>query len=628
MITRAIVAGGALLASTGAAFAALEGSSRYNFQVPATRIAHEINELHMIMLGSAWSFSSLVFGVMFYSIWKHRKSRGAQGRANFHENTTVEIIWTVVPFVILVGMAWPATRVVLDIKDTSSRRSHHQGHRLPVEVGLRLPEGRGRGHQLLLQLATPREQIEEARPRASTTCSRSTTLVVPVGKKVRLLITAERRDPLLVGARLRRQAGRDSRIHPRPGFRAEKTGIYRGQCVELCGKDHGFMPIVVEVVSAAEVRRLGRRSEEEDRRGRRRSDQGRGARTNWPRAARRSTPRTASPATRPPGRACRARSRRSSGSPRSTGPKDGQIAILLNGVVKDGKPTAMALVQAAVGHRHRGGHHLHPEQLGATRPVTSCSRPRSRPPQVAVSVARRPRTSVLRSSSMSTATTHTITPTTTTTITRIIPTGIMRWLTTTNHKDIGTLYLWFSFTMFIIGGMLALGIRAELFQPGLQFWSPEFFNQLTTMHGAHHGVRRDHAGVRGLRELAGADDDRCARHGVRAHEQLELLAAAAGGHAAGHLVLRAGRRDRRRLDALCAAVDADGPGHGPRDLRAAHHGRDVDHGLDQHRRDDPQHARARHDADEDAAVRLDLAHHRVSADRGDAGARRRDHDDC
>src|SRR5436309_12785546 len=61
--------------------------------------------------------------------------------------------------------------------------------------------------------------------------------------------------------------------------------------------------------------------------------------------------------------------------------------------------------------------------------------------------------------------------------------GIMRWITTTNHKDIGTLYLWFSFTMFLVGGVLALGIRAELFKPGLQLWRPEFFNQLTTMHG-------------------------------------------------------------------------------------------------------------------------------------------------
>ena len=63
------------------------------------------------------------------------------------------------------------------------------------------------------------------------------------------------------------------------------------------------------------------------------------------------------------------------------------------------------------------------------------------------------------------------------------PTGLMRWVTTTNHKDIGTLYLWFSFTMFMVGGVLALMLRAELFQPGLQLWEPHFFNQLTTMHG-------------------------------------------------------------------------------------------------------------------------------------------------
>ena len=70
-----------------------------------------------------------------------------------------------------------------------------------------------------------------------------------------------------------------------------------------------------------------------------------------------------------------------------------------------------------------------------------------------------------------------------TTTTAIIPRGIMRWVTTTNHKDIGTMYLWFSFTMFMVGGVMALIIRAELFQPGLQIVNPEFFNQMTTMHG-------------------------------------------------------------------------------------------------------------------------------------------------
>ena len=132
---------------------------------------------------------------------------------------------------------------------------------------------------------------------------------------------------------------------------------------------------------------------------------------------------------------------------------------------------------------------------------------------------------------------------------------------------------------------------------------------------ADHGVRRDHAGLRRLRELADPAADRRAGHGVRAHEQLELLAAAAGGAAADGLVLRAGRRACGRLDDVSAAVGADGHGHGHGDLRDPHHGRLVDHGLDQHHHHHPQHARAGHDADEDAAVRLDLADHRLPADR-------------
>ena len=129
-----------------------------------------------------------------------------------------------------------------------------------------------------------------------------------------------------------------------------------------------------------------------------------------------------------------------------------------------------------------------------------------------------------------------------TTTTRIIPSGITRWLTTTNHKDIGTMYLWFSFTMFLVGGTMALVIRAELFQPGLQIVRSGVLQLDDHAARPHHGVRRDHAGGRRLRELADPDDDRRARHGVRADEQLELLAAAARGDPARRLVLRARRR--------------------------------------------------------------------------------------
>ena len=98
------------------------------------------------------------------------------------------------------------------------------------------------------------------------------------------------------------------------------------------------------------------------------------------------------------------------------------------------------------------------------------------------------------------------------------PKGIARWLFTTNHKDIGTLYLLFSLLMFFVGGAMALVIRGELFQPGLQLVEPDFFNQMTTMHGAGHGFWCHHAGLCRPGQLAGTDDDRCAGHGIAANE--------------------------------------------------------------------------------------------------------------
>jgi cytochrome c oxidase subunit 1 len=130
------------------------------------------------------------------------------------------------------------------------------------------------------------------------------------------------------------------------------------------------------------------------------------------------------------------------------------------------------------------------------------------------------------------------------------PHGWRRWLYATNHKDIGTMYLWFSFAMFLVGGCNALLLRAELFQPGLQLVNPEFFNSAHHDARPDHGVRRDHAGLRGFRELADPADDRRRRHGVCADEQLQLLAAAPGGHPAGAVLLRARRRSGSRLDAV------------------------------------------------------------------------------
>ena len=201
------------------------------------------------------------------------------------------------------------------------------------------------------------------------------------------------------------------------------------------------------------------------------------------------------------------------------------------------------------------------------------------------------------------------------------PVGWRRWVFATNHKDIGTLYLLFAFTMFLVGGTLALLIRLELFQPGLQFFNPELFNQFTTMHGLIMVFGAIMPAFVGFANWMIPMQIGAAGHGLRAHEQPELLAADPGGADARGLVLHARWRPRGRLDALRAAHAADGPVDGRRHLRDAPDGRQLHHGLDQHHRHHPQHARARHDADEDADVRLDLADHRVPADRRDARAR-------
>ena len=110
------------------------------------------------------------------------------------------------------------------------------------------------------------------------------------------------------------------------------------------------------------------------------------------------------------------------------------------------------------------------------------------------------------------------------------PGGLMRYLTTTNHKDIGTMYLWFAFTMFFIGGAMALGIRAELFRPGLQYFQPEFFNSLTTVHALVMIFGAVMPAFVGFRQLADPDADRCGGHGIPSDEQLELLDHDSGGN--------------------------------------------------------------------------------------------------
>ncbi len=197
-----------------------------------------------------------VFSVMFYSIWAHRKSRGAKP-ASWHENTTVEIVWTVIPFIIVIVMALPATKLVVAMKDTSNADLTVKATGYQWQWGYDYLRGEGEGISFLSKLATPAAQIDgtDAAARAANPLYLLETtqpLVVPVNKKIRVILTA---NDVIHAWMVPAFGVKQDAI---PGFardtwfRAEQTGTFYGQCAELCGKDHAFMPIAVQVMSAAD----------------------------------------------------------------------------------------------------------------------------------------------------------------------------------------------------------------------------------------------------------------------------------------------------------------------------------------------------------------------------------------
>ena len=228
-----------------------------NLQPPATRIATEVYDLHTWMMVVCLVIFVAVFGVMFYSIFKHRKSLGHKP-ATFHESTAVEIAWTVVPFLIVIGMALPATRTVVGMKDTSNADITIKVTGMQWKWGYDYLSGEGTGISFLSNLATPRAQV--GAPGFAPTEKRGDTylmdvdneMVVPVHKKIRIVTTAA---DVIHSWSIPAFAVKQDAI---PGFvrdtwfKAEHTGTYRGYCSELCGKEHAFMPIVVRVVSDAD----------------------------------------------------------------------------------------------------------------------------------------------------------------------------------------------------------------------------------------------------------------------------------------------------------------------------------------------------------------------------------------
>ena len=217
-----------------------------NFQKPVTPVAHKILELHNMILLICVIIFVIVFGVMFYSIFAHRKSRGYKP-AKFHDNATLEVVWTVIPFLILVSMAIPSTATLLEMSDTSKSDLTIKITGYQWKWKYDYPD---QDVGFFSTLTTPRDQIENKATKGEHYLLEvDNPIVVPVGKKVRFLVTA---NDVIHSWWVPQLGVKKDAI---PGFinefwvRADEAGTFRGQCAELCGKDHGFMPIVVSAVS-------------------------------------------------------------------------------------------------------------------------------------------------------------------------------------------------------------------------------------------------------------------------------------------------------------------------------------------------------------------------------------------
>lgn len=220
-----------------------------NLQPPVTSVAERIFELHNLILVICVIIFVVVSGFMFYSIIVHRKSRGFKP-AMFHDNVKLEVLWTVIPFLILVGMAIPSTATLVEMRDTreSGMSVVITGYQWRWQY-----EYLDHDVSFFSTLATPRDQIENRETKGGYYLLEvDNPLVLPVGKKIRLLLTA---NDVIHSWWVPQLGVKKDTI---PGFVNEmwtsidEPGTYRGQCAELCGKDHAYMPIVVNAVTQEE----------------------------------------------------------------------------------------------------------------------------------------------------------------------------------------------------------------------------------------------------------------------------------------------------------------------------------------------------------------------------------------
>ena len=234
--------------------------NQLNLHPAVTKIAEDQAWLHWFMMIVCTVIFLAVFGVMFYSIWKHRKSVGHKA-ATFHESVTVEIVWTIVPFIIVILMALPATKVIVAMKDTTNADLTIKATGMQWKWGYDYIKGEGEGIGFVSTLDSGHRAMSDAGgPKAGEVVDNyllkvDNPLVVPVDKKVRVITTATD----VIHAFMVPSFGIKQDAVPGfvrdTWFRAEKIGDFYGQCAELCGKEHAYMPIHVKVVSAEDYSR-------------------------------------------------------------------------------------------------------------------------------------------------------------------------------------------------------------------------------------------------------------------------------------------------------------------------------------------------------------------------------------
>ena len=226
----------------GAGTAVAGYADTLNLRRGVTDISNKVFDLHMLIFWICVVACVLVFAVLIYSIFTHRKSKGAVP-ATFHESTTVEIIWTTIPFLILVAMAVPATTTLLALEDTRDADMSIQvtGYQWKWKYDY-LDED----ISFFSSLTTPRDQIEGAAEKGENYLQEvDNPVVVPINKKIRFLITS---NDVIHSWWVPDLGWKQDAV---PGFindgwtELHEPGLYRGKCAELCGKDHGFMPIVL-----------------------------------------------------------------------------------------------------------------------------------------------------------------------------------------------------------------------------------------------------------------------------------------------------------------------------------------------------------------------------------------------